>query len=64
MNKYGLICEYCDYSWQINYKPDSFLYCLKCSDKNIRIFSLASSKIDYYSGSPEFIEEEQENWNF
>lgn len=59
MNKYELICQYCNYSWQINYVPNEFVYCSKCRDKNIRIKDLNAETVDYYVGCPPFEEPEK-----
>lgn len=65
MNKFRLTCQYCNFEWEINYTPQDPLYCGTCSDRNIRIVNLATSKIDYYAGSPPFPEKnDDQNWNF
>lgn len=55
-DKYELICDYCNHSWKIDYRPQYKLNCLRCNDRNIRAIDL-SSKIDYYAGSPPFPDE-------
>ncbi len=56
MNRYKLICNYCSFSWEINYQPQEILYCFKCKDTNIKLVDLIKDGIDYYSGSPPFEE--------
>lgn len=58
MDKFKFICRYCDYTWNIDYMPTSKPICWKCSDTNIRIIDLERDKIDYYAGSPPFVESE------
>ncbi len=69
MNKYELICEYCNNSWQINYIPKDPVYCSKCKDRKIRIKDLKTDIVDYYIGCPPFEETDKmdkgyTNWNF
>ena len=66
MNRFELICTYCNYTWQTNYQPKETTYCSKCRDTNIRLIDLYKERIDYYAGSPEFLDEEDDinKYNF
>lgn len=61
MNQLEFICEYCNHSWQTNYKPNQEVYCSVCKDKNIKVIDLARSKIDYYQGCPPFPDDDSRN---
>ena len=54
---FELICQYCNYSWSINFTPKEPINCVKCNDTNIRAIRL-SDKIDYYVGCPPFKEKD------
>lgn len=62
MNRYKLVCLYCDESWEINYVPKEALYCSKCRSTDVKAIDLASTKIDHYAGSPPF-ESDLDKWN-
>ena len=66
MNRYELICEYCDNRWQINYTPKEQIYCSVCNDRKIRVRDLHAENVDYYFGAPPFEEPEDDStsWNF
>ncbi len=57
MNKFELICYYCNYSWEVNYTPSDIIYCQRCRDSNIRVIDKATEKVDYYIGCLPFSEE-------
>jgi hypothetical protein len=63
MNRYELICLYCNNIWQINYVPKEKIYCSKCNDTNIRAIDLAKERIDQYIGCPPF-PDEREGWGY
>lgn len=64
MNKYELICWYCDFSWQTNHIIASNLYCSQCKDTNIKVVDLHRTKIDTYGGSPPFEKkEDKKDWD-
>lgn len=63
-NRYELTCQYCGYSWEIQYAPNGTIYCHKCKDSSIKAKDLHRDKIDYYAGSPPFEEkEDKEFWH-
>lgn len=61
MNLYELICNYCGFSWKIDYSPRVVSTCDVCKDTNIRVIDI-SGKSDYYIGCPPF-PDKQEKWN-
>lgn len=66
MNRYELICTYCDFKWQINYTPKEQIYCSICKDKKIRVKDLKADNVDYYLGCIPFeeLKDDPTNWNF
>lgn len=52
-NKFEIRCQYCGNSWQINYMPNSKIFCPKCTDSDLKIADI-SQKVDYYIGCPPF----------
>ena len=57
MNKYELICQYCNNTWQVNYIGKDPVRCGICKDSNIRVIDLARDRADYYIGCPAFEDE-------
>lgn len=66
MNAYKIICEYCNFSWEVNYVTKDRIFCTVCNDPNLRIIDLASTKIDYYQGCPPFPKDKPDttDWGF
>lgn len=60
MNRFAMICKYCDYHWEINYVPHTTIYCPICKDSNIRTIDLHTDIVDYYKGCPPFEEEKDD----
>lgn len=56
MNRYRLICQYCNHTWEWDYIPNHSLSCTYCNDKNVRVIDNKVNKVDYYAGSPPFPE--------
>jgi len=62
LNRFELICFYCNNSWEVNYAPQEVIYCPKCKDTNIKIKDNIRDKIDYYAGSPPFKDDNDDDW--
>ena len=63
MNRFELICQYCNHSWDVNYAPQDIVYCKICKDPNIRVIDRAVEKIDYYMGAKPFPEKYEKTWD-
>jgi hypothetical protein len=59
-NRFSIVCQYCDYRWEVNYAPKEEARCLVCKDNNIRVIDLFQSKVDYYVGCPPFKDNEED----
>lgn len=48
-----MLCNYCDHKWEKGYVNK---YCPKCHDSNIKAIHHTKSNINYYEGSPDFVD--------
>ena len=60
LNRYRLICQYCDNNWEANYVPNQKVFCSKCGDSHIRVIDIGHERVDYYIGCPPFPEKSTE----